>query len=260
MTEAEAFHVLDELEKFCRRHWVTGCIDFTGGSPFMYPVFLDLYQEAVRRGFEVAILGNPVPREQLEALCRIQPPDIYQVSLEGRRTQNDCIRGTGNYDRVFKFLALLQELEVPSCVMLTATEANLGEVLPLARLLEGKTGGFSFGRLACMGEGANLNQSEPRRYRRFLDRYVRESSLHEMIVFKDNLINLLLWEKGEELSEGCTGFGCGAAFQLPDGAAGWRNACLPPFSLPARKHPETIAGRALLFAGGGQVSAGDACL
>jgi selenobiotic family peptide radical SAM maturase len=221
MTQAQAIHVLDEMERFCRRHWVSGSIDFTGGNPFLYPGFLELYQEAVRRGFDVGILGNPVPRTQVEALCRIQTPEMYQVSLEGRRSHNDWIRGPGHYDRVIEFLALLRELGVPSGVMLTSTGANLAEILPLASILRGRADGFGFGRLACVGEGASLDQADPVGYRRFLKRYIRSAEGDEFLSFKDNLINLQLWERGCDLSEGCTGFGCGAAFNclpvLPDG-------------------------------------------
>jgi selenobiotic family peptide radical SAM maturase len=221
MTSEQAARVLDELERFCRRHWVAGNISFTGGNPFLYRGFLDLYREAVRRGFEVDILGNPVPREQIEALCRIQPPSGYQVSLEGRRSHNDSIRGAGSYDRAIKFLGLLRELGIPSGVMLTVTESNLKEVLPLARLLEGKTDGFAFTRLAPVGEGAALRQPDPARFRSFLKRYVRHAARNSTVAFKENLISLTLAECGEPLSEGCTGFGCGAAFNclpvLPDG-------------------------------------------
>jgi selenobiotic family peptide radical SAM maturase len=223
MTESQAIRVLDELDRFRRRHWVAASIDFTGGNPFLYPGLLELYAEAVRRGFDVAILGNPVRRDQIEALCWVKPPEIYQVSLEGMRAHNDWVRGIGNYDRVIAFLALLEEIGVPSCVMLTATNANLREILPLARLLEGKTGGFGFGRLACVGSGASLEQPGPVHYRNFLKRYIAYAAESKTLVFKDNLINLRLWETGCALSEGCTGFGCGAAFNslsvLPDGEA-----------------------------------------
>ncbi|NDY43751.1 hypothetical protein G3N55_13020, partial [Dissulfurirhabdus thermomarina] len=41
--------------------------------------------------------------------------------------------------------------------------------------------------------------------------------------FKDNLLNALLHREGLPLSDGCTGYGCGAAFNfialLPDGEA-----------------------------------------
>ena len=42
-----------------------------------------------------------------------------------------------------------------------------------------------------------------------------------MLGYKDNLINIVLQQQGLDLFDGCTGFGCGAAFNfvalLPDG-------------------------------------------
>ncbi len=147
-----ALHVLDELERFCKEHWVVGDISFTGGNPFLYPGFSDLYREAVRRGFQVDILGNPVERRQIEAICEIRPPNSYQMSLEGRRSHNDFIRGKGHYDRVMGFSDVLRELEVPCHIMLTATDHNLKEVLPLAALLKDKVDVFTFSRLCLTGE------------------------------------------------------------------------------------------------------------
>jgi selenobiotic family peptide radical SAM maturase len=221
MTVAQAAHVLDELERFCQRHWTEAHIDFTGGNPVLHRHFHEMYQEAVRRGYAVPIVGNPVPREQLDALCRIKPPAVYQVSLEGRRTHNDWVRGAGSYDRAMAFLGMLREAGVESSVMLTATGKNLGEILPLAALLEGRTNGFSFARLSRSGEGAALDQPDPARYRAFLQRYVEKAARSPISTFKENLINLTLAESGQDLFEGCTGVGCGAAFNflavLPDG-------------------------------------------
>lgn len=221
MSVAQAARVLDQLETFCRRHWVGGSIHFSGGNPVLHRGFLEIYQESLRRGYRPAILGNPIRRDQLDALCRSQPPDSYQVSLEGRRLHNDCIRGAGSYDQAIRFLGVLREMGVDSCVMLTATARNLGEVLPLAVLLEDRTDGFSFTRLSRTGEGATLDQPDPACYRAFLLRYIDRAARDKVCTFKENLINLALSESGKDLFNGCTGRGCSAAFDclavLPDG-------------------------------------------
>jgi selenobiotic family peptide radical SAM maturase len=221
MTVAQANRVMDELERFCKRHWVEGVIDFSGGNPFLHRGFPEMYQEAARRGYELPIIGNPVSREQLEAICSIKRPSVYQVSLEGRRTHNDWIRGAGSYDRAMAFLSILRETAVESAVMLTLTAGNISEVLPLAAVLEGRTDAFCFSRLSRSGEGANLAESDPASYRALLKRYVDYASRDNICTFKENLISLTLAEKGQILSDGCTGVGCGAAFNclsvLPDG-------------------------------------------
>ena len=221
LTEAQAIRALDQYERFCHEHWVVGHIDFTGGNPFLYPGFFELYQEAVNRGIEVAILANPVSAEQLEKICAIQPPEQFQVSLEGLKGCNDRIRGEGTFDSVMQFLDLLKSCNVTSGVMLTLHEENFHEVLPLAQLLEGRADAFNFTRLSQVGEGAALRQISPGGYKAFLEQYLAFAENSQTASYKENLINLIRWERGEETTTGCTGSGCGIAFDgivlLPDG-------------------------------------------
>ena len=84
--------VLRELKRFCRSKHVKGHVCFTGGNPFLYPSFLDLYGEAVKNGFSTSILGNPVTRKKIEQVLFLQKPGYYQVSLEGLEPHTDYIR------------------------------------------------------------------------------------------------------------------------------------------------------------------------
>ena len=86
-----------------------GAISFTGGNPFLYPRFTELYRAASERGFILAILGNPVPREALEKILTIQKPTHFQVSLEGLQEHNDYIRGQGHFERIIDFLKILRD-------------------------------------------------------------------------------------------------------------------------------------------------------
>ena len=58
-------------------------------------------------------------------------------------------------------------------------------------------------------------------YASFLEVYLKAVESNPVLALKDNLINILNHRKGAELFGGCTGFGCGAAFNflavLPDG-------------------------------------------
>lgn len=221
MTEHQAIRALDELELFCKKHWVVGSISFTGGNPFLYPGFFELYQETSRRNFPVDILGNPVPRDQIEKLYAIHPPRQYQVSLEGRRRHNDSIRGPGNYDRVLSFLKILKAMAIPSAVMLTLTDQNLAEVLPLAHILEHRTDTFTFSRLSRTGEGAALELPSQQRFHAFLKRFNAYSEKSRIVSYKENLLSLVRYQGGQTLACGCTGYGCAIAFDgvalLPDG-------------------------------------------
>lgn len=221
MTLAQARHVLDELSAFCQVHHVHAQVSFSGGNPFLYPHFYELYQETLDRGFLVAILGNPMEEPYLDRLATIGAPEFYQVSLEGLREHNDYMRGAGHFDRTLAFLDLLRRRGIYSMVMLTLTRANGDQVIPLARLLRDRTDLFTFNRLAMVGEGAELASLEADRFRPLLRDFLDEVPRQEHLSLKDNFFNLLLQERGGPLTGGCTGFGCGAAFNfislLPDG-------------------------------------------
>jgi selenobiotic family peptide radical SAM maturase len=155
------------------------------------------------------------------------------VSLEGLPAHNDWVRGPGHFERTLAFLGVLKELGVSSMVMLTLTADNIDQVIPLTERLRGLVDDFHFNRLAMVGEGANLRLPTRERYARFLAEYLAAAEANPALGIKDNLINILRRERGEVPFGGCTGFGCGAAFNflaiLPDGEA---HAC--------RKFPSPI--------------------
>jgi selenobiotic family peptide radical SAM maturase len=214
MTLDQALRILDDLRAFCMGRNVMGAISFTGGNPLLHPDFLDIYRAAAERGFTAAILGNPASRERIEELVSIQMPAFFQVSLEGLREHNDNIRGQGHFDRILSFLDILKSLDVSSMVMLTLTNENMDQVLPLAEVLRGKTDIFHFNRLSMVGEGANLKMPDARRYRAFLQAYLEAARTNPVMGIKDNLINIIRREQGAEPFGGCTGYGCGAAFNF----------------------------------------------
>lgn len=218
---SQGISVLDDLYDFCQANNVYGQVSFTGGNPFLHSEFFRLYQETVDRGFLTAILGNPVSRDQLEKLTSIRIPEFYQVSLEGLQHHNDHIRGEGHFNRTLGFLDRLREMGIYSMVMLTLTRANLEQVLPLAEFLRTRADLFTFNRLAMVGQGAALASVKPEDFGRFLSDYLEAARTNPVMSLKDNLFNILLNQQGQSLSGGCTGFGCGAAFNflslLPDG-------------------------------------------
>ena len=221
LTPRQGLKVLDDLRRFCRDRRVRGHVCFTGGNPFLYPKFADLWRAAAERGFPTSILGNPVPRAALEKLLLIQRPPYYQVSLEGLPEHNDRIRGAGHFARTIEFLGVLRDLEVESIVMLTLSRDNLAQVLPLAERLRGHAGHFTFSRLSQVGEGAALAMPSREAYAAFLEEYATAAESNPMLTLKDNLFNIVRRRRGEAPFDGCTGYGCGAAFSfvavLPDG-------------------------------------------
>ena len=214
LTLTQALRILDDLEGFCRRKRVKGQISFSGGNPLLHPDFSRIYRAATDRGFTSSILGNPASRVQLEEVIAIQPPGFFQVSLEGLPEYNDFIRGKGHFDKVMDFLDLLRDLHVYSMVMLTLTKDNIRQVLPLGERLRGRADVFFFNRLAKVGEGASLELPSKEEYVSFLETYLHASGENPVLGLKDNLLNIPLYQKGRETFGGCTGFGCGAAFNF----------------------------------------------
>lgn len=221
LDHSQAIAILDDLYNFCRQRHVRGQISFSGGNPFLHPRFLDLYRAGAERGFGLAILGNPMPRKRLEEVIAIEHPVFYQVSLEGLPEHNDWTRGPEHFNRTLEFLDILRDLGIYSMVMLTLTRDNMAQVIPLAEMLRDRTDLFTFNRLSQVGEGANLQLPSREDYKTFLEAYLDAAGKNPVMALKDNLINIVLHQKGLQPFEGCTGFGCGAAFNfvtvLPDG-------------------------------------------
>ncbi|PIE64161.1 MAG: selenobiotic family peptide radical SAM maturase [Desulfobacterales bacterium] len=217
----EGTALLDQFYTFCDHYHVRGQVTFTGGNPILHPQFERLYRAAHERGFKTALLGNPVNRTILEKIIEIQMPEFYQISLEGLEPHNNYIRGNNHFQRSIKFLDLLKELDIYSMVMLTLTKANLDQVLPLAEMLRDRVDSFTFNRLAMVGEGASLVSVEPETFRGFLVRYQKAAEENPIMRRKDNFFNLLSYQNNQFFTGGCTGYGCGAAFNfvsvLPDG-------------------------------------------
>lgn len=217
----ELMAILDDYCGFCERRDVKPSVTLSGGNPFFHPSFLEVCAELHQREIPLSILGNPVPREQLAQLVETHKPRYYQISLEGLREHNDKIRGEGSYDRAMAFFPLLREMGVRSVCMLTLTSDNVDQALSLAEELRGKADRFTFNRLSATGEGAKLGLPDKERYGRFMVEWMTAKQTNPMLGFKDNLFNILRHELGMKLTGGCTGFGCGAAFNfvavLPDG-------------------------------------------
>jgi selenobiotic family peptide radical SAM maturase len=217
----QAERVLDDLLAFTRAMKVKPQVCLTGGNPFLYPHFLPLYRRIADSPCCISILGNPVSEERLAEIVALRRPLYYQVSLEGLADTNDGVRGAGHFQRVLDFLPVLRRHKVPSHVMFTLHRENMNELVPLALTLRGQVDRFTFNRLAQTGQGSDLALPSKDEYVDLIKRYVRASADNPHLSFKDGLFNIARHHFGRPLTRGCTGFGCGAAFNfvalLPDG-------------------------------------------
>lgn len=113
-------------------------INFTGGEPFLHPSFLALLRETnLKKVFSFGILSNGylLNDSELQELKNTNPRFI-QISLEGKETLNDEIRGKGSYKQVLKALKTYHILKIPTLISFTANAKNylqFPEVVKIAR-------------------------------------------------------------------------------------------------------------------------------
>jgi len=223
LSRAQALGILDDLIAFCAQRKVACHVSLTGGNPVLYPHFFALYQRIAASGANISILGNPISEREVVELARLRKPRFYQVSLEGLQEHNDAIRGQGNYERVMRFLPLLRRHRIRAHVMLTLTRSNMNQVVALGEALRGVANRFTFNRLAQVGQGTDLEIPSREEYMAFLETFIAASRTNALLGFKDSLFNIVRHQLDLPLLGGCTGFGCGAAFNflalLPNGEA-----------------------------------------
>jgi selenobiotic family peptide radical SAM maturase len=105
--------------------------------------------------------------------------------------------------------------------MVTLTGANLREVVPLGEVLRLLTCRMTFNRVSQVGEAVELEAAGREELEGFLVDYLAARRGNPVLGVKDNLLNIIRERHGRALFRGCTGSGCGAAFNfvalLPDG-------------------------------------------
>jgi selenobiotic family peptide radical SAM maturase len=182
---------------------------------------MELYRTIATARIPISILGNPISEQLVAELLAIHKPVYYQVSLEGLQEHNDQIRGRGHFNRVIDFLGILRRHGIHRHVMLTLTRQNVNQVIPLGERLLGLVDRLTFNRLSQVGEGVSLESPTKDEFVSFMKRYIIASRTNPIFGFKDNLFNIFRYYYHRPLFRGCTGYGCGAAFNfvalLPNG-------------------------------------------
>ncbi len=126
--------VLESLTEFvmaCKavHHRVSAHINITGGEPFLRSDLLQLIEKINEtKLFSFAILSNGLLPD-LDILARLKSlnPGFVQVSLEGKRSTNDKIRGKGSYDLVLRSLKEYNKFGIPTMISFTANADNYNE-------------------------------------------------------------------------------------------------------------------------------------
>jgi len=217
----EVAYIIDELILFCKSYDVSPQISLSGGDPLCHPDFFEILKLISERKIAYSILGNPCDPLLLNKIIAIQRPLYYQVSLEGLDKYNDQIRGKNNFKKTLEFLDVAQKLGINTHVMLTLSSDNIQDTIPLAIDLQEKAMSFTFNRISLTGEATKLQLPDKKLFIKLLYEYLELAECYPIMSFKDNLFNIIRYKENKTLFPGCTGFGCGAAFNfvalLPDG-------------------------------------------
>lgn len=225
--------ILENIQDFGRRFDRLPYLYLTGGDPLLHPHFWDLAERLRQAGIPYAVLGNPfhltaeVCRHLQETGCQ-----KYQMSLDGLEATHDWMRKSGSFRQTLGRLPLLKGAGIGTVIMATVSSANIGEILPLMKLLSAhEVDLFAFARF-CNTDSREGNGIEPLAYRQLLDATYRlAQQLPGMgsamrLSFKDHLWMLYEYEEGRFripdkaepgiIYDGCN---CGAAHLtiLPDG-------------------------------------------
>jgi Fe-coproporphyrin III synthase len=118
-----------------RDQYGTEAVTLLGGEPFVYrdlPQVLRHAKEELGQRVEICTNGYRIERRLTEIAQHL---DLLRVSLEGVGSTNDGIRKRGSYQSALNALSLARDLGVATGATMTVTSRNIGEVLPLARVL-----------------------------------------------------------------------------------------------------------------------------
>ncbi|MGI5436920.1 radical SAM protein [Streptomyces shenzhenensis] len=118
-----------------RDQYATEAVTLLGGEPFVHrglPQVVRHAKEELGQRVEICTNGYRIERRLAEIAPHL---DLLRVSLEGVGSTNDGIRRHGSYQHALGSLSLARDLGVATGATMTVTSRNIGEVLPLARIL-----------------------------------------------------------------------------------------------------------------------------
>ena len=129
--------LLNRLERETAPRPLQGHINVTGGEPFLREDFFDLLEvfAANREHFSYAILSNGtlIDAATSRRLRAVGPASI-QISVDGKASTHDAVRGRGVFELAGTALKCLRREGIPTVMAFTAHGANFREFPLVARL------------------------------------------------------------------------------------------------------------------------------
>lgn len=142
---------------------IKGRIQITGGEPFirereLFDLLEKCYENKDKLEYGIMSNGMFATREIARRLKNLQL-DFFQVSLEGKQTANDYIRGVGTFEKITEGAKILLEEGVRTSISFTSSKANWHEFKDLVEV--GKDIGVNVvwsDRLVPWGVGAQMRE------------------------------------------------------------------------------------------------------
>ena len=124
------------LVEHFRTEYALEAVTLLGGEPLLYPEVVAVAEHCKRAGLAVEICTNG--HRGFFGLIRALAPflDKFRVSIDGLADTHDAIRQRGSFASAVDALDLAAGLGVATGVTMTVTSTNIGEVVPLAKLLD----------------------------------------------------------------------------------------------------------------------------
>lgn len=104
---------------------------FTGGEPFVYPVFTRIVERVLERpGTHVVILTNGLAIRHFDAWLGSVPRDRvhFQLSIDGDRAGHEKLRGNGTFALLRQSVSYLRDKGFPVTLAMTVTDENMHEM------------------------------------------------------------------------------------------------------------------------------------
>lgn len=109
-------------------------VTLLGGEPFLYPELTKVLSVLKSLGLHLVIITNGyrvAPR-----LSAILPfVDELRVSIDGLEANHDRLRKQGSFREVVRTLAVAEQKGLPTSATMSVDKTNMGDILPLARVL-----------------------------------------------------------------------------------------------------------------------------
>lgn len=96
--------LLDEM-----KHWGVQQIRISGGEPTIHQQFTDIVTACKQRSIRIALNTHGVYSATMLDYLRTAPIEMFFISIDGLKANNDAIRGAGNFHRAIQTCRTLQK-------------------------------------------------------------------------------------------------------------------------------------------------------